>query len=103
MKPIVSFAICTSFALAACAAPAPRPPVAGGWTLLAATDPEARAAADFAAAQLGSRVVGIANAQSQVVAGRNFAFDLALADGRKVQVLVWRRLDGKFQLTEPVD
>lgn len=102
MKPTTAFTICTAFALAACAVPAPRPPLAGGWTASAVTDPDVRAAADFVASQLGSSVLGIANARSQVVAGRNFAFDLALADGRKVHAVVWRRLDGTFQLTEPV-
>lgn len=72
----------------------------GGWTP-AEIDREVRAAAAFAYEKIGSPGGGLArleNAGRQIVAGTNYRIDLVLADGKRFQVVVWRKLDGTHEL-----
>lgn len=78
-------------------------PTVGGWSDVAADDPQLRDAAAFAARAIageGASVVAIANGRRQVVAGMNYAMEISLSDGGRWRATVWRRLDGGMELTE---
>lgn len=98
-------------ALAACApnaagpapAPAPEPAVVGGWQVADPRNEEIQAAARYAAGLVRAGNGGTAevtSAETQVVAGINIRMVLRLADGSHWKATVWRRLDGRFALTE---
>lgn len=75
----------------------------GGWSDVAADEPQLRDAAAFAARAIageGASVVAIANGRRQVVAGMNYAMEISLSDGGRWRATVWRRLDGGMELTE---
>ncbi|HMT43891.1 MAG TPA: hypothetical protein PKA59_05020 [Chakrabartia sp.] len=84
------------------AAAEPARPVAGGWGAGQVSDPMVKAAAEFAAAQLPGKpnVKAIEGVSQQVVAGMNYRIDLALSDGSRWQVVVYRRFSGEMQLTQ---
>lgn len=102
MRPMSAlFAAALLLAAAGCQQP-PGPAEVGGWEKTSVTG-EVREAAEFAAGAIpssGAKLVKVENASTQVVAGLNFAFDLTLADGSRWHVLVWRKVDGSFALTE---
>ncbi|MCW3834630.1 cystatin domain-containing protein [Sphingomonas canadensis] len=80
----------------------PQAMVPGGWGAADAADPEVKAAADFALAQLnrpGATIAAIGNPRQQVVAGMNYGFVLTLSDGTRWDVTVYARFDGTKQLT----
>lgn len=76
--------------------------LAGGWNVGSATDPNVKAAADFAARQLPGQVgvTTIESVSQQVVAGMNYRLGLLLADGSRWEVVVYRRYDSAMQLTQ---
>jgi hypothetical protein len=83
-------------------AQAPTPVIVGGYRAVATSDPDVRAAAQFAVRSLeGSRgrLRSIEAAQQQVVAGVNHRLDLTTASGRRWRVTVYRPLRGRLQLT----
>jgi len=88
--------------ITACTTPPPAsPPIAGGWSR-SAVDDQTRAVAAFAIGRMtppGLSVVKIEAAETQVVAGLNYRLTLKLSDGSHHRVVVWRRLDGAFELT----
>lgn len=93
--------LCALISACAAAPPAASPPIAGGWAR-AGVNEETQAVATFAAGQMtpaGLSVVKIEAAETQVVAGLNYRLTLKLSDGSRHQVVVWRRLDGTFELT----
>ncbi len=95
----------SSLLIATVAAPAvvsaePMQSVAGGWNAGSVTDPNVKAAAEFAARQLPGQVAvaAIESVSQQVVAGMNYRMDLLMADGSRWQVVVYRRYNGEMQL-----
>lgn len=89
--------------VSACAPrPVQQPPViVGGWNQADPQAAEVHADAAFAAAQLSptAALAQVEQARQQVVAGTNVELTLRLADGRRWQVVVWRRLDGTRAMT----
>lgn len=82
--------------------PSPSPPVAGGWHELAPNDPELRAVAAFVVPRLpvrAARLLRIEGGERQVVAGTNYRIALQLTDRSRWRALVWRKLDGTYELT----
>ncbi len=84
-------------------------PRAGGWSQADAMSPDVQEAARFAvqtfAVQNKSRILfkEVAQARQQVVAGLNYQLQLQVTqDGatRIAQTKVWRKLDGRYELTE---
>ena len=78
--------------------------VPGGYAPARVNDPDVQAAAKFAlsARDAKLKLLGIEQAQQQVVAGQNFRLKLKVdEDGtsRLADVVVWRKLDGKHELT----
>ncbi|KPF79428.1 hypothetical protein [Novosphingobium sp. AAP93] len=99
------------FAVAACTpqadppapVPVPAPVLAGGWRVADPAGEDVQAAARYAASQLptgGGAVAEVVSADTQVVAGMNIRMVLRLTDGSRWRVVVWRRLDDTFALTE---
>ncbi|MBU6268668.1 MAG: hypothetical protein KGN34_14070 [Sphingomonadales bacterium] len=83
-------------------APVAGVPIVGGWSVVAATDPEVRAAADAALVGLQrrhARVARIEAASRQVVAGMNYRLTLRLSDRSRWDVTVWQQLSGQWQVT----
>ncbi len=79
----------------------PAPSIAGGWHQVAPDAPEVQVDAQFATAQLSppAPLAQVEKARQQVVAGTNVTLVLRLADGRRWQVVVWRKLDGTREMT----
>lgn len=78
--------------------------VPGGYSPAPVNDPQVQAAAKFAVSARDAKLklLGIEQAQQQVVAGQNFRLKLKVdenGDHRLADVVVWRRLDGKHELT----
>lgn len=78
--------------------------VPGGYSPAPVNDPDVQAAAKFAisARDAKLKLLGIEKAQQQVVAGQNFRLTLKVEDhgaNRLVEAVVWRKLDGKHELT----
>lgn len=78
--------------------------VPGGYAPARVNDPDVQAAAKFAlsARDAKLKLLGIEQAQQQVVAGQNFRLTLKVDDGgtnRLADGVVWRKLDGKHELT----
>jgi hypothetical protein len=77
--------------------------VVGGWSTAEVSDDGVKAAANAAAAKLGSgrsKVKSIDSASYQVVAGTNYRIEVTLADGTRWQAVVWRKIDGSYEVTE---
>jgi len=72
--------------------------VAGGLNTVDANNAEVKSAAAFAAKRLNSSVKSVVKAEQQVVAGMNYYLVLELANGRKYDVQVYKKLDGKMSL-----
>ena len=82
--------------------PPPSPPVTGGWHELRPSDPELVAVAAFVVPRLPvrrPRLLRIEGGERQVVAGMNYRIGLQLTDRSRWLALVWRKLDGTYQLT----
>ena len=80
----------------------PLPPIAGGYSTQAVTDPQVKEAATFAAKAVSKSTATlktINQAASQVVAGLNFRLNITLSDGKRYDVLVYKSLDQHYQLT----
>ncbi len=80
-------------------------PIVGGWSAVARpnADGEVRAAAAAMLGQLPvkqAKLWRIEEAQQQVVAGMNYRLKLRLRDGSRWTAMVWRKLDGGFQVSE---
>ena len=75
------------------------PPIGGGWSAVETDDEGVQAAAAFAAGELGSELGSVESAERQVVAGMNYRLKLSLSDGRTFNVVVFRALNGTYQLT----
>ena len=76
----------------------------GGFGGVSERDSEVLAAAKFAVAAHDAKLAlqGVEKAERQVVAGLNFRLTLKVSDNgasRIAQVIVWRKLDGKHELT----
>ena len=85
-------------------APAAWSQVPGGFSAVATGDAQVQAAAKFAlsARDAKLKLLGIEQAQQQVVAGQNFRLKLKVdenGDRRLAEAVVWRKLDGKHELT----
>jgi hypothetical protein len=81
-------------------------PRAGGWSAVAraADDPGVAAAAQAILVRLPAghaALVGIDMALRQVVAGTNYRLILRLADGNRWSAVVWHKLDGSFDVSDP--
>ena len=81
-------------------------PLAGGWSAVADPDHDAdtRRAAEAMLAQLPAphaALTQVETAVRQVVAGMNYRLTLRLTDGQRWTALVWRKLDGTYQLSQP--
>ncbi|MFM8470180.1 MAG: cystatin domain-containing protein [Limisphaerales bacterium] len=81
-----------------------RAQVPGGFSAAPTTDAWVQAAAKFAvtARDPQLKLLGVEQAQRQVVAGMNYRLTLKVDDGgtnRIADVVVWRKLDGKHELT----
>lgn len=80
---------------------APRPQVVGGWQV-ARVDAAARMAAQAAVSAIrrpNAQLVEINSVETQVVAGINYRLVLTLSDHSRWQAVVWRRLNGKMEVT----
>ncbi len=80
----------------------PSQPVTGGWHELRPSDPELVAVAAFVVPRLPvrrARLLRIEGGERQVVAGTNYRIGLQLTDRSRWLALVWRKLDGTYQLT----
>ncbi|MBI3878097.1 MAG: hypothetical protein HY300_19410, partial [Verrucomicrobia bacterium] len=78
--------------------------VLGGYSPAPVNDPEVQAAAKFATSARDAKLklLGVERAQQQVVAGQNFRLTLKVDEegaGRVAEAVVWRKLDGKHELT----
>lgn len=78
--------------------------VPGGFAAAPPTDVQVQAAAKFAVLARDSqlKLLGVDQAQRQVVAGMNFRLRLKVEDhgtNRIADAVVWRKLDGKHELT----
>jgi predicted neuraminidase len=78
-----------------------QPPLAGGFSQAATTDADVLKAAQFAVKAQDAKLSlqYVTSAEQQVVAGINFKLKLTTADGRKADAVVWRKLDGSYELT----
>ncbi|MFO1485326.1 MAG: exo-alpha-sialidase [Verrucomicrobiaceae bacterium] len=74
--------------------------ITGGFSNITPTDPEVQAAAKFAVNAHDAKLTlkEVEKAETQVVAGTNYKMGLRLGDGRRVAVVVWRKLDGSHEL-----
>ena len=78
--------------------------VLGGYSPAPVNDPQVQAAAKFAVRSHDPqlKLIGVAQAQQQVVAGQNFRLTLKVEDqgaNRVADAVVWLKLDGKHDLT----
>lgn len=83
------------------ATPAP-PPVVGGYAPIAVSDAGVQAAARFAADTLSNgrkKLRAVHHAAAQVVAGMNYRMSIALNDGTRYEVVVFRDLTNHYRLT----
>ena len=76
-------------------------PLVGGFSHSAITDAEVLKAAQFAVKAHDSKLTlqSVNAAEQQVVAGTNYKIKLTTSDGRKADAVVWRKLDGSYELT----
>ncbi|WP_020393883.1 cystatin family protein [Thiolinea disciformis] len=72
--------------------------VVGGLSTVKVDSEEVKAAAEFAAKRLNTSVKSVVKAEQQVVAGMNYYLVLEMANGRKYDVQVYKKLDGKMAL-----
>ena len=82
--------------------PPPQPVPPGGYSTQAVTDPQIKEVAAFAAKELSksrATVKTIHQAATQVVAGVNYRLDITLSDGKRYEVVVFKSLDHRYQLT----
>lgn len=94
---------------AATASARQNPPVAGGYTEAAASDPGVLRAARFAVREEGRRLgravslLAVRRAEKQVVAGLNYRLSLSVGYGgrtREVSAVVYQNLKGAYSLTD---
>ena len=78
-----------------------QPPIAGGFSQAATTDAEVLKAAQFAVKAHDAKLTlqSVNAAEQQVVAGTNYKLKLTTSDARKADAVVWRKLDGSYELT----
>ncbi|WP_461785527.1 exo-alpha-sialidase, partial [Prosthecobacter sp.] len=78
-----------------------QPPLAGGFSQAANTDAEVLKAAQFAVKAHDPKLTlkSVTAAEQQIVAGINYKLRLTTSDGRKADTVVWRKLDGSYELT----
>ena len=76
-------------------------PLVGGFIQSAITDAEVLKAAQFAVKAHDAKLTlqSVNAAEQQVVAGTNYKIKLTTSDGRKANAVVWRKLDGSYELT----
>ncbi len=104
MRSPVSFLILAALATPSFASPhlaKMAPPMVGGYSD-APADASARKAAQFALPRLKrgkARIRSLDRVERQVVAGTNYRIEMTLTDGSHWKVVVWQRLDGRYQLT----
>lgn len=104
MRYPVSFLVLAALAAPALSSPPVAkmaPPMVGGYSD-APADASARKAAQFALPRLKrgkARIRSLDRVERQVVAGTNFRIEMTLTDGSHWKVVVWQRLDGRYQLT----
>ncbi|WP_052190973.1 cystatin domain-containing protein [Chitinibacter sp. ZOR0017] len=98
--------------LSACAASTPTPPtnclpanLAGSYHPQTSVSPEAEEAAAVALRQMNTsaKLEQILEVRTQVVAGLNYALRLRLSNGEEYQTVVWRKLDGSWEVTQPLN
>jgi len=104
IKPIVTIVLAAALALPAAAQNSASPPIVGGYAQVAdpAQDAEIAQAARIAVNLMDkpALVAKIESASRQVVAGMNFRLRLALTDGTRWDVVVYRSLDGAWRLAD---
>lgn len=78
-----------------------QPPLVGGFSQASTSDAEVLKAAQFAVKAHDAKLTlqKINTVEQQVVAGMNYKLKLTTSDGRKADVIVWRKLDGSHELT----
>ena len=78
-----------------------QPPLPGGFSQAATTDAEVLKAAQFAVKAHDAKLTlqSVNAAEQQVVAGINYKLKLTTSDGRNADAVVWRKLDGSYELT----
>lgn len=97
-------------ALGACAAPpaaepaAPPPMITGGYAKADPADARTQEAQALAVAEIYKRnptraLVEKADAQVQVVAGLNYAFDITMTGGARYKIVVYRTLQNALSVT----
>ena len=79
-----------------------KPAITGGYTSVSVKDAGVQAAARFAAGKLGNKkakLTAVHNAESQVVAGKNYRIKLSLSNRKQYEVVVFQDLNNRYQLT----
>jgi putative lipoprotein len=105
MRTPMSFLILAALSAPALSAPPMAkiaPSIVGGYSP-APADSDARKAAQFALPKLKrgkARIRSLDAVERQVVAGTNYRIEMTLTDGSHWKIVVWQRLDGRYQLSQ---
>ncbi|MFT3723480.1 MAG: hypothetical protein QM773_07815 [Hyphomonadaceae bacterium] len=108
MRATTAFVSFTAFALAACATPPPAEPpagpIVGGYGVSNPEDESVKAAQKLAVDEIYKRnptraLVEKVTAETQVVAGLNYRFTIAMSGGATYRVVVFRDLLGAMSVT----
>ncbi len=99
--------VSVSAALAACATPASeatQPPIVGGYSAASLSDAGVKEAQAVAEKEIYTRnptraLVEKATVETQVVAGRNYRFNIVMSGGASYRVVVYQPLQGEMTVT----
>jgi len=99
--------VSVSAALAACATPseAPQPPIVGGYNAASLSDAGVKEAQAVAEKEIYARnptrvLVEKPTVETQVVAGRNYRFNIVMSGGASYRVVVYQPLQGEMTVTD---